>query len=158
MTAVLAGVPFGLLEGLVDLLELEAVRDHLPERDRVLAAGEEVEQLGDDVGGVGDRADDVLAGEHQCRGVEGDGVAGEVEADLDERSPPFRSIATPSVSSSGRPTSSITASAPRPPVRSLTRCTRVSGVLNSSMLMVWSAPNSSPSWRRFSRRSRTMTL
>ena len=50
--------------------------------------------------------------------------------------PPLPSMSMPSASNSARPTNSMTTSAPRPPVSSLTRCTRVSTVLNSSMLMV----------------------
>ena len=48
--------------------------------------------------------------------------------------------------------------APRPSVSSRTRPWRVSGELNSSMLTVWSAPNSSARARRRSIRSRTITL
>ncbi len=71
--------------------------------------------------------------------------------------PPLLSMSIPSASNSALPTNSITTSAPRPSVSSLTRRRRVSGVLNSSMFMVWSAPNASANSKRFSNRSSTIT-
>ena len=77
---------------------------------------------------------------------------------ISTKDPPLLNMSMPSAISSALPTSSITTSAPRPSVNSQTRRTLVSGVLNSSIFIVSSAPNSSASCKRFSSLSRTITL